>query len=88
MAGIALKRSIRPCFHNGPSRGVIKKKYVQEKRILRQNWKKFILKNVNQTFSLVDLWFSIIYVGAIILTLAIFEEFIFDLMFETVDVLC
>ena len=24
MAGIALKRSIRPCFHNGPSGGVIK----------------------------------------------------------------
>ena len=32
--------------------------------------------------------FSIVYVGAIILTLVIIEEFIFDLMFETVDVLC
>ena len=31
--------------------------------------------------------FSIEYVGAIILTLEIIEEFIFDLMFETVDVL-
>ena len=32
--------------------------------------------------------FSIAYVGAIILTLEIMEEFIFDLKFETVDVLC
>ena len=32
--------------------------------------------------------FSIVYVGAIILTLEIIEELIFDLMFETVDVLC
>ena len=29
--------------------------------------------------------FSIVYVGAIILTLEIIEEFIFDLMSETVD---
>ena len=32
--------------------------------------------------------FSIVYVGAIILTLKITEELIFDLMFENVDVLC
>ena len=32
--------------------------------------------------------FSSVYVGAIILILEIIEEFIFDLMFETVDVHC
>ena len=32
--------------------------------------------------------FSIVYVGAFILTLEIIEKFIFDLMFEAVDVLC
>ena len=32
--------------------------------------------------------FLIVYVGAIILTLEIIEEYIFDLMFEAVDVLC
>ena len=32
--------------------------------------------------------FSIVYVGAVILTLEIIEKFIFDLMFETVSVLC
>ena len=31
--------------------------------------------------------FSMIYVGAIILTLEIIKDFIFDLMFENVDVL-
>ena len=41
-----------------------------------------------KTFSLADFGFSVKYVGAIILALEIVKEFIFDLMFETVDVLC
>ena len=32
--------------------------------------------------------FSLVYVEAIIFTLEIIEELIFDLMFETIDVLC
>ena len=35
MAGIALKRSVRPCFHNGPSKGVDKRKvFMGESKIL------------------------------------------------------
>ena len=39
MAGIALKRSVRPCFHNGPSGGVIKIKrdLFQKEGSLKEN---------------------------------------------------
>ena len=46
MAGISLKRSIKPCFHNGPSGGVIKikKKFVPEKKgsLKKNNYSIFI----------------------------------------------
>ena len=44
MAGIALKRSIRPCFHNGPSGGVIKIKrdLFRKNGSLKKNYYYFI----------------------------------------------
>ena len=52
MAGIALKRSIRPCFHNGPSGGVIKIKrdLFRKKGSLKKKFVSAQVKNSAQLF--------------------------------------
>ena len=65
--------SLRRCYKN-------KKEFFPEKRIL--------LNKIIIPFSLGEFCVFNGICGAIILTLEIIEESIFDLMFETVNVLC
>ena len=72
MAGIALKRSVRPCFHNGPSRSVVERKTKQKFQFLSN----FVVFGI-----------LVIYIGAVFLILKVFKEFVLDLMFKTVNVI-
>ena len=71
MAGIALKRSVRPCFHNGPSRSVVERK--TKVSVFVSNFVAFGI--------------LVIYIGAVFLILKVFKEFVLDLMFKTVNVI-
>ena len=94
MAGIALKRSVRLCFHNGPSRGVFERKECLTKRTEK---KKNVISKSNKrnaAFSslLIDCFvtaFRILmkYIGTNFLTMKVFKEFALDLMLEAVDII-
>ena len=95
MAGIALKRSVRLCFHYGPSRSVFERKEYSMKRKEKKE-KKIISKSNkrNAAFSrlLIDFLVTafrilIKYIGTNFLRMEVFKEFVLDLMLEAVEII-
>ena len=91
MAGIALKRSVRLCFHNGPSRGVFEREECLTKRK-----KIFIstgnMRNAAYSRLLIDCFVTafrilIKYIGTNFLSMEVFKEFALDLMLVAVDII-
>ena len=81
---------MRPCFHNGPSKGVNKRKVsIEESKI-------FEVVKIQLICTVTDLKdriarkrgcaVSIVHIYVIFLSLYLFEEILFDLLFRCVDI--
>ena len=91
MAGIALKRSVRLCFHNGPSRGVFERKECLTKR-KKNFFSTGNMRNAAYLRLLIDCFVTafrilIKYIGTNFLSMEVFQEFALDLMLEAVDII-
>ena len=77
---------MRPCFHNGPSKGVNKRKVSIEETKIFEVVKLPLWTEKTEIARKRGFAVSIVHIYVIFLSLYLFEEILFDLVFKYVDI--